>query len=542
MNYNKYQFDKISIEGLCSDDQKAQINANFSKGLTNLIEYLQRHSIGDYIVKLESHQNKAYIASSGFSGAYLVKHKEEFIYCKNISDVSIYKPYHQFNLNWIISTLTISKVVPEGLFNPHDDVYNIDSLDLILIENGRLTLSNIASPLYEKNAPDSYPKDVLAALKESIEEHFKYGDITIMLSGGVDSTLIGLAATELGYEPRFVNTYRSATSDNNPKKAKEVAKRFNWNLETVKDDSFFSNESQDYLLRIMSENVINPMNPHWDVNGQDGVILSGQNADSIIGMDISKAADRASLLKHPKSFITSLAKDAIALDDSILQSLYNRLLGVTGISMAHDLGDKFIDLKSGNKKLNELFLAQYNPIQALSSRTGELSTNRAKIEMFAHYSYRTWALRLISSSVNRYGSKTMLPYQSSPYISYYANQKRRLKELNNPKWREAGVLSSRLGRDYYSFLSEIDEIKPSDNYALKRFKLQGALLTLKEQGFTDKLIQKFGIIDEKVESYIEKSVSAILIKDKENTLDRVDLNFGFRLLNLYLLREGKADS
>lgn len=521
--------------------RRPKINDNFDKGLTSLIEYLQRYSIGDYIVKLESHQTTAYIASSGFSGAYLVKHEEKFVYCKNLSDVSIYKPYNQFNLNWVISTLTVSKVIPEGLFTPHNDVYNIDSLDFILINNGKLFLSNIASSLYEKSTPDSYPKDVLTALQESLEEHFKYGNTTIMLSGGVDSTLIGLAATELGYKPRFVNTYRSATSDNNPKKAKEVAKKFNWDLETIKDDSFFNNESQSHLSNIMSENIINPMNPHWDVDGQDGVVLSGQNADSIIGMDITKATDRTSFLKRPKGFIASVARDAIALDDSILQSLYNTALGVTGISGAHYLGDKFIDLNSGNKKLNELFSAKYDPTQALFSRTGKLSTNRAKVEMFAHYSYRTWALRLISSSANKYGSKTMLPYQSSPYLSYYANQKRRLKELNNPKWREASILSIRLGRDYYSFLSEIDEIKPSDNYALKRFSLQGALLLLKEQGFTDKLIQKFGIVDEHVESYIEKLVSTILIKDKENNLDRGDLSLGFRLLNLYLLREGKAN-
>lgn len=540
MALNNFKFETISIEGVISKEQKKVIYTHYESDLNNLIHYLQRHSIGDYIIKLQSSQKIVYIASSGFSGAYLVHNEGEYVYCKNLSEVSLYKPYNQFDTNWIVSTLTISKIVPEGLFTPHKDVYNIDALDLILIDGNTLHISNILSPMYNDDVSIGNPKDAFLALTESVEEHFKYGDITLMLSGGVDSTLIGLAATELGYKPRFVNTYRSATADNNPEKALEVAKKFNWDLETVRDDSFFNDESQDYLLQMMSKNIINPMNPHWDVDGKEGVILSGQNADSIIGMDITKASDRSNFLKHPKSFAYSLAKDAIALDDSLLQSIYNKALGLVGISKADNLGDKFIDLKSGNKKFFELFSTKYDPNYALLSRTGELTSNRAKIEMFAHYSYRTWALRLISNSNNRFSSKTMLPYQSAPYLSFYANEKRHIKELNNPKWRESGILSSYLGRDYYSFLSEIDEISPSNNYALKKFKLKGALLLIKEEGFADSFIQKFGLDEENIKSYIRALVSNILMKDKENILDRNDLNLGFRLVNLYVLQYGQS--
>lgn len=524
----------LSIFGVISDSQEKAIRQAFKKDIQHAIEYIKKHSIGDYLIEVKTLNNDiAYIASSGFSGAYLVHKNDSYFYCKNLSDVSKLIPYSHFDDKWIASIIGL---LQEGLVMPNKDIYKIDALDVLYITNGHLNSFNIMASVYDSSERESSSQGIFPLLVQSIEEHANYGDITVMLSGGVDSTLISLAVEECGYKARFVNTLRSASLDNNPLKAQEVARQFNWALETINDDSFFQKESQDFFFKQMSQNLINPMNPHWDVDSVNGVILSGQNADSIIGLDINKAGYFNVFLKQPKLYSKLMARQVIGLDYPRFQKLYNKALGIVLKEHGNNMGDTYLALKSNKFKLDNDILKDYDYLQALTTRSGSLYSDRAKIEMASHYFYRTYALRLLSSQLNQYGSKTMLPFQSSPYLYFYANQTRKLKELLNPKWREASEISKRLGSDYYSFVSKLDSINPNQNYALKVFSLKHQLEELEHEGFLTNLVHKFDIKNDRVIRYLRDRLLDIQNKNKSHSLNKDDLTFSYKLLNLYLLK------
>ena len=125
---------------------------------------------------------------------------------------------------------------------------------------------------------------------EIIEKLYVKNETSLMLSGGLDSTILGCAIEELGYRPRTYAHYYSASGENNPILANEVARKMNWEYKVVESKKTLLNGNDlEYIYKLMRDDYINPMNPHWISNPyKSKYVLSGQNADAIIGIDMGK--------------------------------------------------------------------------------------------------------------------------------------------------------------------------------------------------------------------------------------------------------------
>lgn len=529
---NLPEFNSISLKGNLSVNQKAQLNLNFTLGIRELLLYIKNHSIGDYLVILEGPDAIAYIASSGFSGGYIFKGPKDIRFFKNLSDLTLKIPYKDFDTEFILNS--ISGNIPISLLPPSPNVILIDSFDFIIKINNTIESFNLQVEMYGEESAQVREIDTSIILEKYIEELCRKDNVTVMLSGGVDSTLIGLAASECGYNPRFVNVKRSATTDNSPGKARLIAKTLGWNLECATDADFYGRASQDHLQNVMTSNLIDAMNPHWDVDAGDGIILSGQNADAIIGLDMHKFSEISE--KSFKQNMKNIIKNAMFVDTDFMQVAFRLLYTLLPFKSYATLADRYMHSYVSHSKVISTANGEKHIKDCLFARSGRINNDRALLEMVNHYFYRIIALGRISKVRNRFGSLTLLPYHSAPFINLCAARHRGFREIINPKWRELELLSKHLGKDYYDIIKQSQRISVSENYELRNFSLEGILEELKYSDFADNIIEKFEL-NRFGAHYISTTVKNICLKN--HNLTRKDLEKAFKLLNLMLLNKPK---
>ncbi len=539
----------------CSDDSSCFVTGTVSRVrlkdierafLTSGIEGIHQeetlNSCGDYLVHGHVKGVRFVSASTGFSGGYLVEVLGEYFFCKTLSDVASYIAFTEFDDLFVWNT--VFSGLPFGCVPPNAGVHYFDSGDFFQFSESGIQKNNFVSDMYATQSANGSRRNPIESLVRSVDEHFQIApDAAIMLSGGIDSTLIGVAAMECGLRPRFINLKRSATQDNNPKKADAVAELFGWELEKVGSDNFYDERFQGELAKKMEINLINPMNPHWDVDVGNSLVLSGQNADAIIGLDMSKlsaAFENGVGVREVKSLLKSLVKNSLFCDFPFID-LVTKVASKVVPKIEPSVFYTLLFLLTDRKSLKRLGLDENFVVSSILNRMSHqqtksnLASKRMLLEQFNHFSYRCFALRNLSSLTNTYGSKTMLPYQSSSFLAFYANQSRSIKEMINPKWREVSAVNRAMKRSYYRFIKNIEHIEPNENYGIKTFRAEGLASEVLSSSFITELIDKFDIRSTAIAEDLERAQRNLITKSESKSLSRSDLARAFSFVNLKYL-------
>ena len=461
-----------------------------------------------------------FIASSGFSGGYI--DSVRVLYEKNISDLMTYngKPSQDFVFNKIFS------LIPEGFLNPFPDVSLIDSGDVIEINKAGVVVFNYLIDGIYKKSPFSTSYSALINTLECYTKNFN--SISLMYSGGIDSSLILLGLEEIGADFDLITFERSQTNDNNSKKSTLMAKRFGHTPRIIDKNAFSRDVNKNYITDLMRKDFINPMNPHYDATNVGDILLSGQNADAVIGLDMVKLNDKASWFKT-KIRLRQEILNMWQTDGFLNINLLSKILGLFEKNY----------LKTRYCKKNPYF--NFDPDKLLSLRTG-LDFNsisnlglkrktRLQLETFNHFSYRAWALRMLSHFPNEGKVNTYLPYNSAPFINYYNSKSRFLKDSYKPKWRESEVISKKMGENYYNVISGLDKFDKQSDHQTENFSLSGLAGTF-DKCIASRLLEKYNIKNILYISEILEDTELLFKKIKSNQLSASDLSRVYKYINL----------
>lgn len=511
---------KVVVYGKCLNRSAVDLSDHAKTNFKDFIDYEAKYSVGDYLVHIIQENVDQFIASSSFSGGYIDPVKK--CYQKNVSDLMSYKgmPSQDFVFNKIFS------ILPEGFISPFTDICLIDSGDVIEINSSGVVVSNYLIDGIYQPSPFSTSYSALINTLECYTKNFN--EISLMYSGGIDSSLLLLGLEDIGANFDLITFERSQTTDNNLSKSTLIAKKFGYTTRTIDQKVFSEDVNKNHLIELMKKDFINPLNPHYDATEVGDILLSGQNADAVIGLDMVKLNDKASWLRT-KARLKHEVLNLWQTDSFLNIKLLNKGLNL--------FGQDFLNMKYG--KDNPYFT--FNSNELLSLRTGldhdsihnldSKHKTRLQLESFNHFSYRSWALRMLSHFPNSEGASTHLPYNSAPFISFYNSKTRLLKDSYKPKWRESEVLSKRMGEDYYKVIGSLDNLeKPSDHQAIN-FSLSG-LASDFDKGIASRLLDKYNINNNLYASKIINDVETLLQKIKADQVSTTDISRIYKYINL----------
>ena len=469
---------EVVVYGKCLNRSEVDLSNHAKTNFKGFIDYESKYSVGDYLVHIIQENVDQFIASSGFSGGYIDPVRK--CYQKNISDLMSYKgiPSQDFVFNKIFS------ILPEGFISPFTEVCLIDSGDVIEVNSSGVVVFNYLIDGIYKPSPFSTSYSALINTLECYTKNFN--EISLMYSGGIDSSLLLLGLEDIGANFDLITFERSQSNDNNSRKSALMSKKFGYTTRVIDQKVFSEDANKNHLTELMKKDFINPMNPHYDATEVGDILLSGQNADAVIGLDMEKLDHKSSWFKTKrrlKQEVHSLWQTDSFLNTKLLNKGLH-LFGKDYIKDRHGKDSPYLSFNS-DKLLSLRTGLNHDSISSLDSKY----KNRFQLETFNHFSYRSWALRMLSHFPNSVGVSTCLPYNSAPFMSFYSSKTRSLKDSYKPKWRESDVLSKRMGEDYYKLIGSLDNLEDGSDHQATNFSLSGLAGDF-DKGIASRLLEK----------------------------------------------------
>ena len=402
---------------------------------------------------------------------------------------------------------------------------------------------------YDYETKGSFYEKLTYSVSKILEKH---DDTSLMLSGGLDSILLGMAIEDSGIKPKSFTYWRSASGDNNPLKAQFFAKKLNWEHHIVEDDEYLpSGKASEHLFSLMKNDLINPKNPHWGKTPYESTYsLSGQNADTLAVLTMTKRKV-FDLVGGPKGalmpylfFIKNLLYTDNALNNPKLTSaIYNTALlpakdwkfkkdffveGMAAYSMPFR-NPKF----HSHKQAISLFSEVYKTLTS-----NKKYTNKDLADLFPFNSYMASFLSFLQKYNNFENRKVLLPYTSGPVVSHFFAQKRGMKDAWSTKHEFVAEVSKRLNAPFDKLMKEVPKIQDSKNFRyvdnMEPCNIMKDFLG-KYQDKTIKLLDYTNTWSDEASQKLEEYIDYVAEKIKSGKLNSEESTKIYRLVNVELL-------
>jgi hypothetical protein len=435
-------------------------------------------SIGDYCLIFPKNEYLHIITSTGFSGAYYHSNDDDFIISKELKPAIQHEKHLSLKEDYLLYFLTCK----HSRFTTHlTSVFNnIKVLGPSQYLKCKLNCpQDIDVRIYQKDydvPPVASFFDVISEVIYRIVSNHR--DVSLMLSGGIDSLILGIILEECGIEPKTFTYWRSASGDNNPFKAQTFAKHLKWKNKVIAEEKFLpSGKVSEHIFGLMQKDFINPKNPHWgETPYSSKFTLHGQNADAMAVLSISKRK----VFDSPKNlkgsflpfglFLKNLLFTDYFLNHPRFSSLiyntaflgskswrFNQDALIKGI-IAYGIPFRDIDHLSTIKGIEKLEVAFNRLID------DKCYLNKDLTELFYLSSYMASALSFIQKYENYEKRKTFLPFSSGPVASYFFNKTRTVKDAWNAKHELIKIVNTRLKVPYDSLIKKVPTIQESTNF------------------------------------------------------------------------------
>lgn len=536
------------VKGVVFDSSESflySVMQSDSNNNENIFRYLLNNSIGDYLIFHIKNDFITIISSPGYSGAYFY-FKEN---CLTISkDLKIFRSF-DLNYNFIDHYLCNSQVNQHPYLTPYEGVQRLNAGEFIKIKNDKIHTSDkisLKTYLLHKYV-ENKSENLFSRLCEVVGQiHSKVGDASFMYSGGIDSTLIGMAIEENGFKVMPFTFQRSTTGDNNENLSVFLAKKLGWNVKIVPGNRLHPDKKlEGYINRFLSEDLLNPLNPHW---GNDPHSMpnsfSGQNADAfaVINMAKRKILDlEGGFFQNSQLFIRTRIKNILYVDSFINNpdhfiNIFNAILKSTSVrfnknSLIQGLfthGHPYrSDLEGQHDKNLDSVISCFN------KRIPNNINSRQRMDVFHSNCYINNCLQHIQKYPSLDNRNNILLFNTGPLISYFLSRKRTFKDAINPKYNFLDPINKRLKNDNYDkIVNSFPRLDKEDNTYLGG-KIEKPSSLMKEFFSSEVNLNEILLNSLKRNKILDSEYNHLSHSINSNkAMDRESSSFAYRLINM----------
>ncbi|MGQ3330856.1 hypothetical protein [Halorubrum sp. FL23] len=454
------------IEGTLYHEPADSIRARYeSDPLDQFLAFEASHSIGDYVFVDEVSDHTRIITAPGYSGGYV----------QTVSGVTAAR-----TLSPVLDTIPNSEL---ALSNPHvdffiehdlshqlpistlfDGVSRLPPATVLEISNGELVRFDCYAGRGSLQSTDF--SQVFDHTIQEIGEGVN-GKITLMYSGGADSTALYLALADAVGESRIDPvSFDLGAHSNSSYRAVDVGKRFGISPRVV--DVGYPPTDQTVIESIeerLTEDFLNPMNPHWAfaTASSGDVVLSGQNMDAMLTVDMHRP--QASYQTH--LFVTHTISDVVTEwaqnvqhtdwyhRSRLLRHIYATLPDVLGSDFEGDPSKAGLFRGLLGTTLPNIVPSESEAINNEIDRLAALLDSGPdqwdrKIVNYLTYEHNA------SKSIQTFSLDTHfhLPAMWGPLMTYGIKKPRKIRDAVSPKREIFSYIRSKTGSDYRTIAFE----------------------------------------------------------------------------------------
>jgi len=411
-----------------------------SKPLSEYLDFEMRNSAGDYALIENAGKDAVIITSPGFSGGYI----------QTINNISVGRTLHavlsdleredisfsQKKLQFYIDHDQTDQLPHSTIFGqiyrlPPGAVMQISDSDIVrkytYVQNGGYSNNSVGE-----------------ALEQSVSTLAGEKKVTLMYSGGIDSTALYHSLKEELGEDRFrVVSIDIGPNTNSVSRAKTIGEQYDIPVESVNfgwppTDS----DTRKIINNALSRDLINPLNPHWALHAEkeNQIAISGQNMDAMLTIDMHRP--QITFLNHLlatkdtvgviKQLLSNLQYTHMYENNEFLKNIYSivvpKLLGGHLEGVSGRAGYYLGQLSTGHPNIVDEYRAVVQEeLEYLSELIEVLDP-----QLVNYIKYQHNAAKIIGTFSSQ-GTQVHLPSMWGPVASYCLNKKKSITDAVSPK-------------------------------------------------------------------------------------------------------------
>lgn len=412
-----------------------------------------RHSCGNYVIidrATKDHEVTRVITSVGYAGGYITE-TENHVHVSTI-------------LSPILEKLTEVTIDPQSLLRyyrksatqmdpfstPFIGVRRLPPAFVYEIRRGRF--SRAYSFLCVGRSEDE-PGDFASALEETMSAIASHEDEAIlMLSGGIDSTALGVAFDEVRPQEKILRavSVQRANKINNPERAKAVCERLGWDLDVVQagypEVGLGPNAPStvvECIEKEMTDDFVIPGNPHRALEGRAEIILHGQNMDAVATCGMKTGQP---LRSHERlySAVRRLRRNLQRTHLAQWYPTYERwLLGMVSTGKPNVI-------HRGDRAQVESIVDELRAVVPATLRDDHLL-----VDALYFYQYSHSCGKLLSTFPTSGGGSVVMPAMSGPLLTLFLGRRRGIREAVTPKREIYAYVEEKIGGSYYKMFKNM---------------------------------------------------------------------------------------